>query len=179
MSEHQTVIITGPSGSGKTTLVDHVCRLYPQYYHVPIGMSSRAMRPGETQGNPYIFTDEATCLTTPAFNRVRYLDNEYCLPLTHFVEDKINLVVLEVDGARRLRDEHPTIYIKRDENQLIRAIRDRNQPLSVEIARLAQLDHEICMADEFVHKLSNNNCPQLSVHVLDRLVRNLFGLGFF
>ncbi|MCL2846230.1 MAG: AAA family ATPase [Firmicutes bacterium] len=53
------VVIEGPSGAGKDTVIRELIRRYPNKYIKMISMTSREMRDGEAQGNPYIFVTRA------------------------------------------------------------------------------------------------------------------------
>lgn len=48
------VIVMAPMGSGKGTLIQHIQNLYPNI-HTTVSCTTRAMRPGETQGKEYHF----------------------------------------------------------------------------------------------------------------------------
>lgn len=48
------LVITGPSGSGKDTLISLLKKKHPQIEWI-ISTTSRSMREGESQGNPYHF----------------------------------------------------------------------------------------------------------------------------
>src|SRR4051812_48036717 len=52
------IIISGPSGSGKTTLVRRLLRHPELNARLSISTTTRAPRPGESEGVNYNFTDE-------------------------------------------------------------------------------------------------------------------------
>ncbi|MFM6978636.1 MAG: GTPase, partial [Methylophilaceae bacterium] len=54
-------IITAPSGAGKTSLV-HALLEQDRQVRLSISHTTRAPRPGETNGKEYFFVDEATFL---------------------------------------------------------------------------------------------------------------------
>ncbi|MBX5436994.1 MAG: guanylate kinase [Alicyclobacillaceae bacterium] len=49
-------VISGPSGAGKNTLINQVKNLDLGVHYIP-SFTTRALRPGESQGNPYYFVD--------------------------------------------------------------------------------------------------------------------------
>jgi len=49
------IVLEGPSGVGKDTIIKELVRLYPETYIKMPSTTSRPMRPGESQGNPYFF----------------------------------------------------------------------------------------------------------------------------
>lgn len=52
------IVIEGPSGVGKDTLVKRLMEKYPDTFEKVPSMTTREMREGESQGNPYYFVDE-------------------------------------------------------------------------------------------------------------------------
>lgn len=53
------VVIEGPSGVGKDTLINELIASNPQLFEKVISVTTRAMREGESQGNPYDFVSNA------------------------------------------------------------------------------------------------------------------------
>lgn len=53
------VLISGPSGCGKTTIIKEIIRNHPEYI-MARSTTTRQMRVGENQGNPYHFVDDET-----------------------------------------------------------------------------------------------------------------------
>ena len=49
------VIIEGPSGAGKDSVIRGLCSKYPGHYKKPPNVTTREMRQGEKQGDPYYF----------------------------------------------------------------------------------------------------------------------------
>ncbi|MCL6548387.1 MAG: guanylate kinase [Alicyclobacillus sp.] len=50
------IVLSGPSGAGKNTLINQVKHLDLGVHYIP-SFTTRAQRPGESQGNPYYFVD--------------------------------------------------------------------------------------------------------------------------
>ncbi|MFN0151268.1 MAG: guanylate kinase [bacterium] len=58
-TSHGTIfIISAPSGTGKTTLIDRIKASLPDLYF-PVTMTTRPMRPGESNAVDYYFVDRA------------------------------------------------------------------------------------------------------------------------
>lgn len=51
-------VISGPSGAGKNTLINQIKHLDLGVHYIP-SFTTRPLRPGESQGNPYYFVDPA------------------------------------------------------------------------------------------------------------------------
>lgn len=58
MGLSKIVVIEGPSGAGKDSILQGLISKYPDIYNKPANITTREMRPGETQGNPYRFVNE-------------------------------------------------------------------------------------------------------------------------
>ncbi len=57
MALGKIIFISGPSGVGKGTLIDFLREKHPEWIFPP-SFSTRATRPGETQGHPYFFVSK-------------------------------------------------------------------------------------------------------------------------
>lgn len=51
-------LIVGPSGVGKTSLIKRLLSDFPNQVYDTVTCTTRAMRPGEEEGNPYYFITE-------------------------------------------------------------------------------------------------------------------------
>ena len=56
---NRVVVIEGPSGAGKDSTIAGLIKKYPNIYKKPANVTTRNMRAGEKQGDPYFFVDEA------------------------------------------------------------------------------------------------------------------------
>ena len=56
------VVFEGPSGVGKDTVVAELIKKYPGSFEKVPSMTTREMRPNESQGSPYFFVDEKSFL---------------------------------------------------------------------------------------------------------------------
>ncbi len=59
MKKGKVFVISGPSGVGKGTLCHELMRKYPSLAQTTVSVTTRAPRPGETEGKHYYFRSEA------------------------------------------------------------------------------------------------------------------------
>ena len=117
------ILVIGPTGSGKGTLLAHVRTHIPELIF-PVSCTTRAMRPGEVEGQTYYF------VSTEEFNErvargeflehASYGGNQYGTLkseiLPSVAEGKTVIREIEVQGARQIQnilspDELRIIYI--------------------------------------------------------------------
>ncbi|MFN0207864.1 MAG: guanylate kinase [Planctomycetota bacterium] len=154
MSTGRLIVVSGPSGSGKTTICDRLERDYGCEYVVTA--TTRAPRPGETNGIDYIF------YSRPEFERRlaagEFLEhaevhrNLYGTP-RHTVESALQrgaTLILEIDtqGAAQIRKcniVHTSIFIHVPEIKILeRRLRARNTDTDTTITdRLRRAKEEI------------------------------------
>lgn len=110
----QLYIIAAPSGAGKTSLVSAISEMVDDL-KVSISHTTRAMRPGEQDGQNYFFVDESRFVTMQ--QRGEFLESakvfDHYYGTTHkWVVETLNQgidVILEIDwqGARIARERIP------------------------------------------------------------------------
>lgn len=136
--------LIGASGSGKDTLRKNLCKLG---FHNVIGTTSRPMRKGEEEGNPYFF------LTKPAFRNKIYsgemieyttnYGNYYGIKEGDIDYKKINIVVNDINGIYQLKhvfgkDKVTAIWINATEKQRRKRMLNRGDDYSKVIERLQE-----------------------------------------
>ena len=148
------VLIIGASGSGKGALLKHAKAAHPEIVF-PVSCTTRAMRPGEKDGETYHFVlneeftrriDAGEFLEWAEYGGARYgtLKSEIITPLE---EGKLVMREVEVQGVRQLRNIIPaenlvTIYIHAGEwTDIERRIRGR-APISEEELALRKHRYE-------------------------------------
>ena len=107
-------VISGPSGAGKSTVVfkamkgrDDLC--------FSTSVTTRAPRPGETDGKEYFFVDHARFLdmvkNDELLEHAEYVSNFYGTPRAYVEEQmalgKNVLLDIEVKGARQVHEKMP------------------------------------------------------------------------
>ena len=169
MSLVKLIIIAAPSGAGKSSFVDRITREIPTLRDT-VTYTTRAMRAGEAEGQPYHFV-----------SREKFLDlreqgffvewavvheNLYGTPM-HQLEDawtKGEVIIMDIDvqGADTFKRKFPdaaTIFILPPSiDELRRRVtkRDGRVPLDLEI-RVANAEREIARAAEFDFQLVNDD----------------------
>lgn len=107
-------VLSGPAGVGKGTVVAEVRRHHPQVW-LSVSATTRAPRPGETNGVEYLFVDDAEFDRLVAADELlewaSFAGNRYGTPrapvLTKLAAGEPVLLEIELQGARQIRDSLP------------------------------------------------------------------------
>jgi len=162
------IIVAAPSGAGKSSFVERICKENSKLVDV-ITFTTRQMRRGEVQGNPYHF------VTEQEFNSLREKNffvefarvhtNWYGTPLDQiekaWVEKKCVIMDLDVQGNdtfKRLYPDAKSIFILPPSiDELRRRIvkRDGKIPADIEV-RMQNAQKEIARSDDFDFKVVND-----------------------
>ena len=163
--------LSSPSGAGKTTLARRLLEAESEELLLSVSVTTRPIRPGETDGKDYCFVNEAI------FHRMRDADeflewaqvfgNYYGTPRKH-VEDAVSAgqdVLFDVDwqGGRQLAENVPDdvvrVFILPPSAQVLEArLRARNQDSTDVVAlRMAQASGEISHWIEYDYVIVNEN----------------------
>ena len=163
--------LSSPSGAGKTTLARRLLEAESEELVLSVSVTTRPIRPGETDGKDYWFVNEAI------FHRMRDADeflewaqvfgNYYGTPRKH-VEDAVSAgqdVLFDVDwqGGRQLAENVPDdvvrVFILPPSAQVLEArLRARNQDSTDVVAlRMAQASGEISHWIEYDYVIVNEN----------------------
>lgn len=178
------VMVIGPSGVGKGTVVRELRARYPEIWF-SISATTRAPRPGETNGVDYYYLtdDEFTELeesggmleTAEVFGMNRY--GTIAAPVDQAVADgKIALLEIDLDGARQVKAARPDafgVFIAPPSfEELSRRLvgRGTEDPAAI-AARLETARNELLAIDEFDAYVVND-----SVESAARQLAELIGL---
>jgi guanylate kinase len=109
------IIIAGLTGVGKSEIASYLQREYNAHFVVSI--STRPMREGESEGNPYYFTDKDTFLSMVDSGEIfehRSYDTllggnpdtwYYGCTLSEIKDNQLNVAVLDTVGAKEFYDK--------------------------------------------------------------------------
>jgi len=166
------VVVSAPSGAGKTTLCHEVRSLVPNLFY-SVSCTTRAPRPGETDGVDFHFTGEAEFLAM----RERDEFAEWAVVHGHLygtparpLEDALARgedVLLDIDtqGARHLRKRYPEavmVFIMAPSLADLEArLRERKSDAAGEIARrLVQAREEMTAWREYDYLIINRDVKE-------------------
>lgn len=175
-------VITGPSGVGKDSVIEGLKKKMPELVSV-ITTSTRPMREGETNGNPYYFISRDEFEAKRDANEFLEWANVY----GNYYGSEINEVErmrqlngpavfkIDIQGARALKKSMPEIYVifiaPQDHTTLTRWIhgRGKDAPEAME-RRLATAKHELADISEWDAVVINKE------GTLEKTVQNVFDI---
>lgn len=169
MSHGTLYIVSAPSGAGKTSLVRALLERLDAI-QVSVSHTTRAMRPGETDGINYHFVDTATFERMIArgdfFEHARVFDNHYgtSRPAVQALLAAGQDVILEIDwqGARQVREQMPeavSVFVLPPSRAALRqrlAARGTDDAAVIE-RRMRDAVSEMSHFDEYQHIVINDD----------------------
>ena len=168
MSKANIFIVSGPSGSGKDTILQEVFKQRPElFFSIP--SITRAMRPGEKEGEKYHFISKQAFesgLAQGAFLEHNcYVGNYYGTPkapvLAAVEQGRDAVIEVDVNGAAQIRQKLPecvSIFIMPPSFSVLKnRLRGRNTESEAQITeRLSAALREIERAGEFDYIVVND-----------------------
>src|SRR5579875_2688603 len=114
MRPARLTVLSGPSGVGKGTVVAELRRTVPDIW-VSVSCTTRAPRPGETDGVEYYFVDREQFARMVAdgapLEHAEFAGNLYGTPrqavLDHLAAGVPTVLEIELEGARQVRRTMP------------------------------------------------------------------------
>ena len=108
MGENKKVLVLiGRSGVGKTNMFRRLTKEYPNEVHGVVSVTTRPMRKGEEDGVDYHYRTHEDfkryIKEEKLIEHIQYNGEQYGLLGEDFVDDKINVVVVEPTGLEQLR----------------------------------------------------------------------------
>ena len=165
-------VLSGPSGVGKRTVITALRRNFPDVW-VSVSATTRAPRPGETEGVDYHFVDwdEFARLVDAGelLEHAEFAGNRYGTPrqpvLDHLAAGTPTILEIELAGARQVRLSMPEarfVFLAPPSlDVLIQRLRDRGTETADAIsARLAHAQAELAAEHEFDEVIVNNDVEQ-------------------
>lgn len=169
MRRGKLIIISGPSGAGKSTIVRALMAQSPGAFF-SVSATTRAMRPGETEGVDYLFVTREKfrelIRTDGLLEWAEYVDNYYGTPAKPVLEklEKGFDVILDIEsrGARQVMDRYPdaiSIFVCAPSfAELEKRLRDRGTNTEEDIRRRLIKGRSECeKADMYTYLIVNDD----------------------
>ncbi len=177
-------IVSGPSGSGKSTVLGEVFKRRDRLYF-SVSATTRAPRPGETDGVEYFFLDEERfdqMVERGEFlEHARYAKCSYGTPRGP-IEEKLNagidvILDIEVQGAKQVKARMPeavSVFLAPpDLRELERRLRSRGTESEERIAlRLETARSELREAEKYDYVVVNDDFRRAAGELLDIIDRS-------
>ncbi len=168
------LVLSSPSGAGKTTLARQLLEAEGDALQLSVSVTTRPMRPGETDGEDYWFIDEARFGQMREGGELlewaRVFGNSYGTPRQDVVDAVVagRDVLFDVDwqGGRQLAENMPEdvvrVFILPPSAKVLEArLKSRNQDNADVIAvRMAQASKEISHWIEYEYVIVNADIDQ-------------------
>ncbi|MBQ7974003.1 MAG: hypothetical protein IJ295_03565 [Clostridia bacterium] len=175
------VVIEGPSGAGKDTIIRTLTQRYPERFAKLVSVATRAMRPNESQGNPYHFVSNAEFDAMVASGDIfeytmrhgekRGMSEKYINEL--FTQKKIPLKDCNLIGVKALKSRFKqvtTIFITADKNEIEQRLHRRGDALADIKVRMADYDECMKEAEHFDHVIINDNLEK----TIDKILQIIY-----
>lgn len=185
-------LLIGPSGAGKNTLINALLKKYPELTYIP-SFTTRPMRTGESQENPYHFVSREDFVqrinNNEFFEHQNVHGNLYGTSQNEFQKTlnngQIGVTDVDIIGGLKIKHAWPesitTIFVRPSDPQtLIERLKDRNteSPKDIE-RRLQRISLEMNMEKQCEFTVINDDLD-LAVKSLSDIVsqhRNGYPLG--
>lgn len=183
--QQKIVIIAAPSGAGKTSIVRCLLERMPEQLAFSVSCTTRAPRPGETNGVEYYFTDVEEFERKIAAGELIewemvYFGKYYGTPVSELERiwnlGKTPLLDIDVKGGMNVRKQFPhslSIFIDPPSlEELARRLHARGTetPESLD-ARINKATYEMSFKSDFDHVVLNENLDVACEETM-RLIRN-------
>lgn len=178
------IILVGPSGVGKSTLLTRLVQDFSQLRDL-ITYTTRSMRPGEKEGDPYFFVSHDKFLKLIEQNFfIEWAEvhgNLYGTPVDQLKAtwDEGKVVIMDVDtqGAKTFMKKYPqstTIFVlppSIDELRQRLAMRDAGKTKDLEL-RMKNAEKELGQVEDFDYQLVNDRLES-SYAKLQKMIEDL------
>jgi guanylate kinase len=184
MRRGNLIIVSGPSGAGKGTLVKEVITRVPDVW-ISVSATTRAPRPGETEGRDYFF------LTEEEFERrvrggeflehAQVHDRRYGTlrnPVMRRVREGMQVILeIDVQGAAQVQKAAPEatciFIVAPDKEELQRRLLERGSETPSQVRRrMATAEKELSLVGTYDYVVLNDDVSRASrelIDIIDRL----------
>ena len=183
MGKGVLAVISGFSGAGKGTILRELRNRYDNYAY-SVSATTRAPRPGETDGKDYFFVSREKFEDMIEKNQLLeyndYLGNYYGTPRT-YAEQKINegcdvLLEIEMNGGLQVLNNYPDAVLifvtPSNAEELRNRLEKRGTETDEQIRnRLMQAVRECSMMPKYDYILVNDNLEE-AVETLHNIIRS-------
>lgn len=176
------IVIEGPSGVGKDTTIQALINRYPDRFAKLVSVATRAMRPGESQGHPYHFVDNAT------FDQMVQSGDVFEFTIRHgekrgmsekyidaiFDQNKIPLKDCDLVGIKALRsrfDQVLTIFLTADKDLIAYRLQKRGDDPAEIAKRLADYDNYMTNAQYYDYVVDSTDLDK-SIDKILQIINN-------
>ncbi len=177
------VVVSGPSASGKTTLLAGLRKLC-RPWHFAVTATTRPMRPGEVDGEDYIFMETADFLRAQERDELlesaQVYDRWYGVPRRQvrdpLIDGKDVILGIDVQGAatiRRVAPEALSIFVMPASMEELRTrLAQRGTEDEAEMRRrLREASAELARVGEFDYRVVNRNgASEAAVEEIDAII---------
>jgi guanylate kinase len=186
-SAAKVIVVTGPSGAGKGTMVEALLARVPEL-RLAVSATTRAQRPGETDGVHYWFiSDDEFDRRLAAGDFLEYFrfpwgqrSGTLLSELDRIAADGgVPLLELELNGSLEVKIKVPnavTIFVDAPLEELERRLRDRATESAGEIEeRVALAREQKALAGRFDHVVENDDRERAANEVVEVVRQELNG----
>ena len=173
------LVLSGPSGAGKSTIAKELCRRDSRC-RLSVSATTRAPRPGETEGVAYFFRTRLDFEKQIANNEFveyeEYAGNYYGTPRAFLdscvTKGEVAVLDIEVKGAARIAAQYPSavrvFVLPPDPEELVsRLVARKTETRETLLKRLAVARQEIARMDEYDYLVVNDEYTKAADRVQD------------